>query len=84
MIYPLAEVTDYAAKIPQGEKNIGSPLILVSLTLMISSPISGRHQSSPILSLSGWQVISGIHVDVSALTASTYSLSRRPYWEWTR
>lgn len=83
MICPLAEVTDHTAKILQGEKNIGSPLILVSLTPMISSPISGRHRSSLMPSLSGWQVISGTHVDVSALTASTYSLSRRPCWEWT-
>lgn len=49
--------TDRAAKIPQEEQNIGSPQTLVSPTLLISFPISGRLRSSPMLSPLEWQVI---------------------------
>jgi hypothetical protein len=52
-----SKVTNCSAKMLREEKNIGSPLILVSLTHTISYPIFGRHRSSPMLSPLAWQVI---------------------------
>jgi len=49
--------TDGVVQIPQEEKKTGSPQTLVLRTLLISSLISGRHQSSPRFSLLAWQVI---------------------------